>query len=129
MRVGSAEADACMRRLWAECEANDRLRAEDPAAFEAKMRAELPTSKCTLSLRRELQGIRTQRAPRARRGRGVRRVQRGDRGAAALPQVVTVSAGDPLRAGSGVHGRGPRARVSRLGSPSRWIMTAGAGDV
>ena len=43
-----AEADACMRRLWAECEANDRLRAEDPAAFEAKMRAELPTSKCTL---------------------------------------------------------------------------------
>ena len=28
--------------------ANDRLRAEDPAAFEAKMRAQLPTSKCTL---------------------------------------------------------------------------------
>ena len=37
-----------MRRLLAECEANDRLRAEDPAAFEAKMRASLPTSKCTL---------------------------------------------------------------------------------
>ena len=32
-----------MRRLLAECEANDRLRAEDPSAFEAKMRAELPT--------------------------------------------------------------------------------------
>ena len=31
-----------------ECEANDRLRAEDPAAYEAKMRACLPTSKCCL---------------------------------------------------------------------------------
>ena len=31
-----------------EREANDRLRAEDPAAFEAKMLAQLPTSKCCL---------------------------------------------------------------------------------
>ena len=34
--------------LESEREANDRLRAEDPAAFEAKMRAQLPTSKCCL---------------------------------------------------------------------------------
>ena len=47
-QTGTDYTDACMRRLLAECEANDRLRAEDPAAFEAKMRAELPTSKCTL---------------------------------------------------------------------------------
>ena len=35
-------------KIMAEREANDRLRAEDPAAFEAKMRAQLPTSKCCL---------------------------------------------------------------------------------
>ena len=94
-----------MRRLLAECEANDRLRAEDPAAFEAKMRAQLPTSKCTLC-GESFKGYGHRRAPRARRGRGVRRVQRGDRGAAALPQVVTASAGDHLAARSGVTGAG-----------------------
>ncbi len=36
------------RRLLLEWEANDRLKREDPAAFEAKMRACLPTSKCCL---------------------------------------------------------------------------------
>ena len=35
-------------KIMAERVANDRLRAEDPAAFEAKMRAQLPTSKCCL---------------------------------------------------------------------------------
>ena len=35
-----------MRNSQRECEANERLRAEDPAAFEAKVRAQLPTSKC-----------------------------------------------------------------------------------
>jgi hypothetical protein len=35
-------------QLRAEREANDRLRAEDPAANEAKMRAQMPTSKCCL---------------------------------------------------------------------------------
>ena len=34
--------------LMAEREADDRLRAEDPATFEAKMRAQMPTSKCCL---------------------------------------------------------------------------------
>ena len=40
--------DDWQRRLLLEWEANDRLRAEDPAAYEAKMRAQLPTSKCCL---------------------------------------------------------------------------------
>ena len=31
-----------------EPEANDRLKRDDPAAYEAKMRAQLPTSKCCL---------------------------------------------------------------------------------
>ena len=35
-------------KMMAEREANDRLSVEDPAAFEAKMRAQLPTSKCCL---------------------------------------------------------------------------------
>ena len=35
-------------KIMAEREANDRLRAEDPAAHEAKMRAQLPTSTCCL---------------------------------------------------------------------------------
>ena len=35
-------------KIVAEREANDRLRADDPAAFEAKVRAQLPTSKCCL---------------------------------------------------------------------------------
>ena len=45
MTIGSA---FCSTEIMAEREANDRLRAEDPAAFEAKMRAQLPTSKCCL---------------------------------------------------------------------------------
>ena len=40
--------DDWQRRLLLEWEANDRLKREDPAAFEAKMRAQLPTSKCCL---------------------------------------------------------------------------------
>ena len=34
--------------LMAEGDANERLKREDPAAYEAKMRAQLPTSKCCL---------------------------------------------------------------------------------
>ena len=36
------------KELMAEREANDRLKRDDPAAYEAKMRAQLPTSKCCL---------------------------------------------------------------------------------
>ena len=118
--------------MMAEREVNDRLRAEDPAAFEAKMRAQLPTSKCCLCGETFNGYGHNARPPRARRGRGVRRVQRGDRGAAATHQVVlTVApyvAGHPaLRALRGT--RGPRARVGRSGRTSRLIMTAGAGDM
>ena len=35
-------------KIMADREANNRLPAEDPAAFEARMRAQLPTSKCCL---------------------------------------------------------------------------------
>jgi hypothetical protein len=35
-------------KIMAEQEANDRLKREDPAAYEAKMRAQLPASKCCL---------------------------------------------------------------------------------
>ena len=116
------DLELVLDKIMAEREANDRLRAEDPAAFEAKMRESLPTSKCTL--RRELQGIRTQRAPRARRGRGMRRVQRGDRGAAALPQVARVSLGEPVRSAAI---RGPEG-PALFGAPlrSRGLGRAGA---
>ena len=40
--------ESLLDTIRAECEANERLRTEDPAAFEAKMRAQLPTSKCCL---------------------------------------------------------------------------------
>ena len=40
--------DDWQRRLLLEWEANDRLKREDPAAYEAKMRAQLPTSKSCL---------------------------------------------------------------------------------
>ena len=40
--------DDWQRRLLLEWEANDRLKREDPAAYEAKIRAQLPTSKCCL---------------------------------------------------------------------------------
>ena len=64
------------------------------AAYEAKMRAQLPTSKCCLCGEAfKGYGHNGQRPPRARRGRGVRRVQRGDRAAPALPQVGAVSIG------------------------------------
>ena len=46
------EGNDWQRRLFDEImterEANDRLKREDPAAYEAKMRAQLPTSKCCL---------------------------------------------------------------------------------
>ena len=35
-------------KLMDEGDANERLKREDPAAYEAKMRAQLPTSKCCL---------------------------------------------------------------------------------
>ena len=43
------EGDDWQHCLLLEGEANDRLKREDPAAYEAKMRAQLPTSKCCLS--------------------------------------------------------------------------------
>ena len=42
------EGDDWLHRLLLEGEANDRLKRADPAAYEAKMRAQLPTSKCCL---------------------------------------------------------------------------------
>jgi hypothetical protein len=69
----------------AEREANDRLRAEEPAAFEAKMREQLPTSKCCLC-GEPIKGLRPQRstpcatrawrATRATRATRAERVQR-----------------------------------------------------
>ena len=94
--------------LFAEREANDRLRAEDPAAFEAKMRAQLPTSKCCLC-GETFKGYCHNAHPVRDEGvRGVRRVQRGDRAAPALPQVGAVSVGAGAR---------PEARSGRLGAP------------
>ena len=46
--AGNDSQRGLLHEIMAECEANDRLKREDPAAFEAKMRAQLPTSKCCL---------------------------------------------------------------------------------
>ena len=47
-RLDEMDWEHWFSNLMAEGDANERLKREDPAAYEAKMRAQLPTSKCCL---------------------------------------------------------------------------------
>ena len=118
-------------KIMAEREANERLKREDPAAYKAKMRAQLPTSKCCLCGEDFRGYLATTPTPCAMRVWRATR-ERGDCAAAALPQVGAVSLcrspgdrrvirgarsnllGAPARSGHRPAAQGPINRYARL---------------